>query len=52
MKITKEYILSEINDLKCILILLCKGKGSLSDYFLMVLTCCSGLAMGYLMWGV
>jgi hypothetical protein len=52
MKLSKKYVSSELKELKRILFLLCKGKGSLADYLLMTITCCGGLVIGFLMWGI
>jgi hypothetical protein len=47
MKITKKYIKSELKDLKKAIVMLCKGKGFLSDYLLISLAGLLGLISGY-----
>jgi len=50
MKITIKHIKSELKDLKKAVVLLCKGKGFLSDYLLISFVGLLGLVFGYFVW--
>jgi len=50
MNITINYVKKELTELKRVTTLLCKGKGSLSDYLLVSLPGLVGLISGYFVW--
>lgn len=50
MKITINYVKEELLELKRVSTLLCRGKGSLSDYLLITLPSLVGLISGYFVW--